>query len=106
MGCYGIRGVSEWGLWGEGSCFKSVFCFLSLALEHLLTELDDFLRILDQENLSSTAVVKKSGLAELLRLYAKSSSECGQGLGEGSPRKQGDGRLCVRAAVRTAPGLG
>lgn len=40
----------------------------------LLTELDDFLRILDQENLSSTAVVKKSGLAELLRLYTKSSS--------------------------------
>ncbi|XP_040110975.1 actin filament-associated protein 1-like 2 isoform X2 [Oryx dammah] len=44
------------------------------ALEQLLTELDDFLRILDQENLSSTAVVKKSGLAELLRLYTKSSS--------------------------------
>ncbi|XP_067565421.1 actin filament-associated protein 1-like 2 isoform X13 [Pseudorca crassidens] len=48
-------------------------CML-LALEQLLTELDDFLRILDQENLSSTAVVKKSGLAELLRLYTKSSS--------------------------------
>uniref|UniRef100_A0A4W2G6D4 Actin filament-associated protein 1-like 2 n=1 Tax=Bos indicus x Bos taurus TaxID=30522 RepID=A0A4W2G6D4_BOBOX len=47
---------------------------LSRALEQLLTELDDFLRILDQENLSSTAVVKKSGLAELLRLYTKSSS--------------------------------
>uniref|UniRef100_A0A8C2PHU0 Actin filament-associated protein 1-like 2 n=1 Tax=Capra hircus TaxID=9925 RepID=A0A8C2PHU0_CAPHI len=46
----------------------------ALALEQLLTELDDFLRILDQENLSSTAVVKKSGLAELLRLYTKSSS--------------------------------
>uniref|UniRef100_A0A8C2PIE4 Actin filament-associated protein 1-like 2 n=1 Tax=Capra hircus TaxID=9925 RepID=A0A8C2PIE4_CAPHI len=45
-----------------------------IALEQLLTELDDFLRILDQENLSSTAVVKKSGLAELLRLYTKSSS--------------------------------
>ncbi|XP_057591221.1 actin filament-associated protein 1-like 2 isoform X4 [Hippopotamus amphibius kiboko] len=44
------------------------------ALEQLLTELDDFLRILDQESLSSTAVVKKSGLAELLRLYTKSSS--------------------------------
>ncbi|KAG5196044.1 hypothetical protein JEQ12_011680 [Ovis aries] len=44
------------------------------SLEQLLTELDDFLRILDQENLSSTAVVKKSGLAELLRLYTKSSS--------------------------------
>ncbi|XP_006162819.1 actin filament-associated protein 1-like 2 isoform X1 [Tupaia chinensis] len=44
------------------------------ALEQLLTELDNFLRILDQENLSSTAVVKKSCLAELLRLYTKSSS--------------------------------
>ncbi|XP_019580758.2 actin filament-associated protein 1-like 2 isoform X3 [Rhinolophus sinicus] len=44
------------------------------ALEQLLTELEDFLKILDQENLSSTAVVKKSGLAELLRLYTRSSS--------------------------------
>uniref|UniRef100_A0A8W4FCJ4 Actin filament-associated protein 1-like 2 n=1 Tax=Sus scrofa TaxID=9823 RepID=A0A8W4FCJ4_PIG len=44
------------------------------SLEQLLTELDDFLKILDQENLSSTAEVKKSGLAELLRLYTKSSS--------------------------------
>lgn len=44
------------------------------ALEQLLTELEDFLKILDQENLSSTAVVRKSGLAELLRLYTKSSS--------------------------------
>ncbi|XP_075865886.1 actin filament-associated protein 1-like 2 isoform X6 [Microcebus murinus] len=44
------------------------------ALEQLLTELDDFLKILDQENLSSAAVVKKSCLAELLRLYTKSSS--------------------------------
>eukprot|EP00069_Balaena_mysticetus_P021135 bmy_03056T0 len=74
MGCRGIGGVSELGLWREGSCYKGFFCFLSLALEQLLTELDDFLRILDQENLSSTAVVKKSGLAELLRLYTKSSS--------------------------------
>uniref|UniRef100_A0A8C0X1R9 Actin filament-associated protein 1-like 2 n=1 Tax=Castor canadensis TaxID=51338 RepID=A0A8C0X1R9_CASCN len=47
---------------------------VSASLEQLLTELDDFLRILDQENLSSTAMVKKSGLAELLRLYTKSSS--------------------------------
>ncbi|XP_037353225.1 actin filament-associated protein 1-like 2 isoform X2 [Talpa occidentalis] len=44
------------------------------ALEQLLTELEDFLKILDQENLSSTALVKKCGLAELLRLYTKSSS--------------------------------
>lgn len=50
-------------------------CVLSLALEQLLTELEDFLKILDQESLSSTAVVKKSVLAELLRLYTRSSSE-------------------------------
>ncbi|KAI4550786.1 hypothetical protein MJT46_018293 [Ovis ammon polii x Ovis aries] len=54
--------------------FKAFDLALNLTLEQLLTELDDFLRILDQENLSSTAVVKKSGLAELLRLYTKSSS--------------------------------
>ncbi|XP_032986801.1 actin filament-associated protein 1-like 2 isoform X5 [Rhinolophus ferrumequinum] len=47
---------------------------VSASLEQLLTELEDFLKILDQENLSSTAVVKKSGLAELLRLYTRSSS--------------------------------
>ncbi|XP_032735005.1 actin filament-associated protein 1-like 2 isoform X1 [Lontra canadensis] len=47
---------------------------VSASLEQLLTELDDFLKILDQENLSSTAVVKKSSLAELLRVYTKSSS--------------------------------
>ncbi|XP_076781718.1 actin filament-associated protein 1-like 2 isoform X3 [Arvicanthis niloticus] len=47
---------------------------VSASLEQLLTELDDFLKVLDQENLSSTAVVKKSGLSELLRLYTKSSS--------------------------------
>ncbi|NXF30999.1 AF1L2 protein, partial [Nyctibius bracteatus] len=44
------------------------------ALEQLLTELEDFLRILDKENLSSTAVVKKSFLSDLLRVYTKSSS--------------------------------
>ncbi|XP_055447695.1 actin filament-associated protein 1-like 2 isoform X2 [Psammomys obesus] len=43
------------------------------ALEQLLTELDDFLKVLDQENLSSTATVKKGGLAELLRIYTKNS---------------------------------
>ncbi|NXX92078.1 AF1L2 protein, partial [Centropus bengalensis] len=43
------------------------------ALEQLLTELEDFLRILDKENLSSTAVVKKSFLSDLLRIYTKSS---------------------------------
>ncbi|NXL47333.1 AF1L2 protein, partial [Podilymbus podiceps] len=43
------------------------------ALEQLLTELEDFLSILDKENLSSTAVVKKSFLSDLLRVYTKSS---------------------------------
>uniref|UniRef100_A0A8C3J3U5 Actin filament-associated protein 1-like 2 n=1 Tax=Calidris pygmaea TaxID=425635 RepID=A0A8C3J3U5_9CHAR len=43
------------------------------SLEQLLTELEDFLRILDKENLSSTAVVKKSFLSDLLRVYTKSS---------------------------------
>ncbi|NP_001171267.1 actin filament-associated protein 1-like 2 isoform 1 [Mus musculus] len=47
---------------------------VSASLEQLLTELDDFLKVLDQENLSSAAVLKKSGLSELLRLYTKSSS--------------------------------
>ncbi|NXA11766.1 AF1L2 protein, partial [Sapayoa aenigma] len=43
------------------------------ALEQLLTELEDFLRVLDKENLSSTAIVKKSFLSDLLRVYTKSS---------------------------------
>ncbi|XP_032081763.1 actin filament-associated protein 1-like 2 [Thamnophis elegans] len=43
------------------------------ALEQLLTELEEFLKILDKENLSSTAVVKKGFLADLLRLCTKSS---------------------------------
>ncbi|XP_057884895.1 actin filament-associated protein 1-like 2 isoform X3 [Melospiza georgiana] len=43
------------------------------ALEQLLTELEDFLRILDKENLSSTAVVKKSFLSDLLKVYTKST---------------------------------
>ncbi|NXL28503.1 AF1L2 protein, partial [Glaucidium brasilianum] len=43
------------------------------ALEQLLTELEDFLRVLDKENLSSTAVLKKSFLSDLLRVYTKSS---------------------------------
>lgn len=55
----------------------------SLALEQLLTELDDFLKVLDQENLSSAAVLKKSGLSELLRLYTKSSSKYGPGASGG-----------------------
>uniref|UniRef100_A0A8C5T4X0 Actin filament-associated protein 1-like 2 n=1 Tax=Malurus cyaneus samueli TaxID=2593467 RepID=A0A8C5T4X0_9PASS len=46
---------------------------LLLSLEQLLTELEDFLRILDKENLSSTAVVKKSFLSDLLKVYTKSS---------------------------------
>ncbi|XP_009474373.1 PREDICTED: actin filament-associated protein 1-like 2 [Nipponia nippon] len=44
-----------------------------VALEQLLTELEDFLQILDKENLSSTAVVKKSFLSDLLRVCTKSS---------------------------------
>ncbi|XP_054838903.1 actin filament-associated protein 1-like 2 isoform X2 [Eublepharis macularius] len=43
------------------------------ALEQLLTELEDFLKILDKENLSSSAIVKKSFLSDLLRLCTKSS---------------------------------
>ncbi|XP_077205947.1 actin filament-associated protein 1-like 2 isoform X2 [Paroedura picta] len=43
------------------------------ALEQLLTELESFLKILDKENLSSTAIVKKSFLSDLLRLCTKSS---------------------------------
>lgn len=43
------------------------------ALEQLFTELEDFLKVLDKENLSSTAVVKKSFLSDLLRLCTKSS---------------------------------
>uniref|UniRef100_A0A8B9FII6 Actin filament-associated protein 1-like 2 n=1 Tax=Amazona collaria TaxID=241587 RepID=A0A8B9FII6_9PSIT len=42
-------------------------------LEQLLTELEDFLRILDKESLSSTAVLKKSFLSDLLRVYTKST---------------------------------
>ncbi|TFK09838.1 GTP-binding protein 2 [Platysternon megacephalum] len=44
------------------------------ALEQLLTELEDFLKILDEESLSSTAVVKKCFLSDLLRVYTKTSS--------------------------------
>ncbi|XP_015277003.1 PREDICTED: actin filament-associated protein 1-like 2 [Gekko japonicus] len=43
------------------------------ALEQLLSELEGFLKILDKENLSSTAIVKKSFLSDLLRLCTKSS---------------------------------
>lgn len=45
----------------------------AVALEQLLNELEDFLRILDKENLSSTALVKKSFLSDLLRVYTKTS---------------------------------
>ncbi|XP_074151771.1 actin filament-associated protein 1-like 2 isoform X3 [Sminthopsis crassicaudata] len=47
---------------------------VSTSLEQLLTELDAFLKILDKENLSSAAVVKKSFLTDLLRLYTKTSN--------------------------------
>ncbi|XP_055976503.1 actin filament-associated protein 1-like 2 [Sorex fumeus] len=46
----------------------------SASLEQLLTELEDFLKVLEQEKLSSTALLKKSSVAERLRLYIKSSS--------------------------------
>lgn len=54
-----------------------------VALEQLLTELEDFLRILDKENLSSTAVVKKSFLSDLLRVYTKSSGMGRENRGRG-----------------------
>lgn len=79
--------MSDLALRRAGSNYKG-FSFLSLALEQLLTELDDFLKILDQENLSSTAVVKKSSLAELLRVYTKSSSKCDPGASERSSWKE------------------
>uniref|UniRef100_A0A8C0GE56 Actin filament-associated protein 1-like 2 n=1 Tax=Chelonoidis abingdonii TaxID=106734 RepID=A0A8C0GE56_CHEAB len=44
--------------------------------EQLLTELEDFLKILDEESLSSTAVVKKCFLSDLLRVYTKTSGTC------------------------------
>ncbi|XP_038265297.1 actin filament-associated protein 1-like 2 isoform X2 [Dermochelys coriacea] len=43
------------------------------ALEQLLTELEDFLNILNEESLSSTAEVKKCFLSDLLRVYTKTS---------------------------------
>ncbi|KAG6937443.1 actin filament associated protein 1 like 2 [Chelydra serpentina] len=43
------------------------------ALEQLLIELEDFLKILDEESLSSTALLKKCFLSDLLRLYTKTS---------------------------------
>lgn len=60
---------------GRRSSVLTPFSASPSALEQLLTELEDFLKILEQEKLSSTALVKKSNLAELLRLYIKSSSE-------------------------------
>uniref|UniRef100_A0A8D2PZX2 Actin filament-associated protein 1-like 2 n=1 Tax=Zosterops lateralis melanops TaxID=1220523 RepID=A0A8D2PZX2_ZOSLA len=55
------------------AAFPTVVSVSVVALEQLLTELEDFLRILDKENLSSTAVVKKSFLSDLLKVYTKSS---------------------------------
>ncbi|KAM8924174.1 LOW QUALITY PROTEIN: actin filament-associated protein 1-like 2 [Pelodytes ibericus] len=46
------------------------------ALERLLTELEDFLSILDKESLSSSAVLKKSILSEILQAYVKNNSSC------------------------------
>ncbi|KAM4033518.1 actin filament-associated protein 1-like 2 [Anomaloglossus baeobatrachus] len=44
------------------------------ALERLLTELEDFLNILDKENLSSAAILKKCLLSEILQMCLKNSS--------------------------------
>ncbi|XP_039631828.1 actin filament-associated protein 1-like 2 isoform X2 [Polypterus senegalus] len=41
-------------------------------LDQLLVELEEFLKILDKENLSSTAIVKKCLLSELLQKHVKS----------------------------------
>ncbi|XP_075071732.1 actin filament-associated protein 1-like 2 [Mixophyes fleayi] len=46
------------------------------ALERLLTELEDFLSALDKENLSSSAILKKSLLSEILQMYVKTTSSC------------------------------
>ncbi|XP_072280887.1 actin filament-associated protein 1-like 2 [Pyxicephalus adspersus] len=46
------------------------------ALQRLLTELEDFLHILDKENLSSAAILKKCLLSEILQMYVKSNSSC------------------------------
>uniref|UniRef100_A0A8C6ZS46 Actin filament associated protein 1 like 2 n=1 Tax=Nothoprocta perdicaria TaxID=30464 RepID=A0A8C6ZS46_NOTPE len=56
----------------------------------LLTELEDFLRILDKENLSSTAVVKKSFLSDLLRVYTKSSGTWRENWAQGDGLPNGD----------------
>ncbi|XP_069095408.1 actin filament-associated protein 1-like 2 isoform X2 [Pleurodeles waltl] len=45
-----------------------------LVLQQLLTELEDFLKILDKESLSSTAILKKCLLSEILQLCLKSSN--------------------------------
>ncbi|XP_073540756.1 actin filament-associated protein 1-like 2 [Phyllobates terribilis] len=44
------------------------------ALERLLTELEDFLNILDKENLSSSAILKKCLLSEILQMCLKANS--------------------------------
>ncbi|KAG9468114.1 hypothetical protein GDO78_013729, partial [Eleutherodactylus coqui] len=44
------------------------------ALERLLTELEDFLHILDKESLSSAAILKKCLLSEILQLCLKNNS--------------------------------
>lgn len=77
-----LEGAPSYWVCREAFIELALLCS-SLALEQLLTELDDFLKVLDQENLSSAAVLKKSGLSELLRLYTKSSSKCGPGASGG-----------------------
>uniref|UniRef100_A0A8B9FGW4 Actin filament-associated protein 1-like 2 n=1 Tax=Amazona collaria TaxID=241587 RepID=A0A8B9FGW4_9PSIT len=66
----------------------------------LLTELEDFLRILDKESLSSTAVLKKSFLSDLLRVYTKST-----GTGKENSLTNGDLGLHSSPPQKSLPDL-
>ncbi|XP_075468082.1 actin filament-associated protein 1-like 2 isoform X3 [Ascaphus truei] len=86
--CYGtggltLRGVQKRGpssplrprlSQSRGRCF--LVCGAEDTLERLLTELEDFLNTLDKENLSSSAILKKSILSEILQVYIKTNSSC------------------------------
>uniref|UniRef100_A0A8C3S0G2 Actin filament-associated protein 1-like 2 n=1 Tax=Chelydra serpentina TaxID=8475 RepID=A0A8C3S0G2_CHESE len=62
------------------------------SLEQLLIELEDFLKILDEESLSSTALLKKCFLSDLLRLYTKTSGTYGVKMwGEGEMKSLSNG---------------
>ncbi|XP_023785666.1 actin filament-associated protein 1-like 2 isoform X5 [Cyanistes caeruleus] len=70
---FGKHGINIYPLTHHPAALPTFVSVSVVALEQLLTELEDFLRILDKENLSSTAVVKKSFLSDLLKVYTKSS---------------------------------